>query len=144
MPLHRLNHVTIGVPDVEKTADFYRDFNLSETAPGRFATADGGDQLRLVKTPIRRLVEISVGADDPDDVSRVASQLAKLDVAADIADDSVSAVDRGSGVRVTVAVAPRIEQAPSPAPKYNGPANRPRGQVAAPSSGRRAGPSTSP
>ena len=75
MALHRMNSVTIGVPDVESTAAFYREFGLTETAPGAFATPDGGDQLRLVHTPIRRLVEISIGAEDPDDIDRVASQL---------------------------------------------------------------------
>jgi catechol 2,3-dioxygenase-like lactoylglutathione lyase family enzyme len=28
MPLHRMNQITIGVPDVEKTSEFYRDFGL--------------------------------------------------------------------------------------------------------------------
>ncbi len=121
MALHRLNQVVIGVPDVAKTAGFYRDFNLRETAPGRFETADGGEQLRLVETPVRRLVEIRIGADDPDDVSRVAGQLAKLDVAHERDGDAVSAVDRGTGVRVTVEVAPRLKQPPTPAPVYNGP-----------------------
>ena len=38
MALHRMNSVTIGVPNVAETAEFYRDFNLTETAPGVFAT----------------------------------------------------------------------------------------------------------
>ena len=59
MSLHRMNSITIGVPDVAKTAEFYRDFNLTETSPGVFATADGGEQLRLVQTPLRRLVELN-------------------------------------------------------------------------------------
>jgi len=121
MALHRLNQVVIGVPDVEKTAEFYRDFNLTETAPGLFATADGGEQLRLVRTPVRRLAELNIGADDEDDVSRVASQLAKLDVTREQSETSVSAIDGGSGVKVTVAVSPRLKQAPAPAPVYNGP-----------------------
>ena len=34
MSLHRINSVTIGVPDVEKTSEFYRDFGITEVAPG--------------------------------------------------------------------------------------------------------------
>lgn len=126
MALHRLNQVVIGVPDVEKTAEFYRDFNLAETAPGLFATADGGEQLRLVQTPIRRLVELNIGADDEDDISRVASQLGKLDVAFQHNGAAISACDRGSGVNVRVTVAPRIKQEPVPAPLYNGPGRHDR------------------
>ena len=47
MPIHRISSITIGVPDVDKTAEFYRDFGMTETAPGQFATADGGEQLRI-------------------------------------------------------------------------------------------------
>jgi catechol 2,3-dioxygenase-like lactoylglutathione lyase family enzyme len=121
MALHRLNSVTIGVPDVKRTAEFYRDFNLTETAPGQFATADGGEQLRLVPTPVRRLVELNIGADDEDDISRVASQLTRLDVPLQLGPREASAEDAGSGVRVRVRVAPRITQPAAPAPAYNGP-----------------------
>ncbi len=120
MALHRLNGVVIGVPDVEKTAEFYRDFNLTETAPGLFASADGGEQLQLAQTPVRRLLELKIGADSEDDISRVASQLARLDIEAVATPTSVVALDDGSGVRVSVTVAPHIEQSPTPATVYNG------------------------
>ncbi len=99
MPLHRVSSVTIGVPDVAATAEFYRDFNLSETAPGIFATADGGEQLRLAQSPVRRLLELAIGADD----------------------DAMAATDPGTGVRVRVEVAARVDQEPAPATPYNGP-----------------------
>ncbi len=121
MPLHRMNSITIGVPDVEKTAEFYRDFNLTESAPGVFATADGGEQLRLVQTPIRRLVELAIGADNPDDVDQVASQLAKLDVAVQRTEDGLTTIDPGTDVRVRVEVAPRIQQDAIASTPYNGP-----------------------
>jgi catechol 2,3-dioxygenase-like lactoylglutathione lyase family enzyme len=121
MPLHRINSITIGVPDVEATADFYRDFGLGETAPGVFETADGGEQMRLVQTPLRRLVELNVGADNPDDVDRVASQLAALDVGVQRTEEGLAAVDPGTGVRVLVEVSPRVEQAAVPPTPYNGP-----------------------
>jgi catechol 2,3-dioxygenase-like lactoylglutathione lyase family enzyme len=121
MALHRMNSITIGVPNVDETSAFYRDFNLTETAPGLFATADGGEQLRLVHSPVRRLVEMSIGAESQDDVDRVASQLAAIDAPAIRDDASVAATDPGSGVRVQVAVAPPVKQAPAAAPVYNGP-----------------------
>jgi catechol 2,3-dioxygenase-like lactoylglutathione lyase family enzyme len=44
MALHRMNSVAIGVPNVDETRAFYRDFNLTETQPGVFASADGGEK----------------------------------------------------------------------------------------------------
>jgi catechol-2,3-dioxygenase len=121
MALHRMNSVTVGVPDVEAAAAFYRDFGLAETQPGVFATPDGGDQLRLVRTPVRRLVEVSIGAEDPDDIARVASRLGALGVVCERTASAVSAVDAGSGVNVRVEIAPPIVQEPARATKYNGP-----------------------
>lgn len=121
MPLHRVNQVVIGVPDVEKTSEFYRDFNLTETGPGVFATADGGEQLQLKHSPVRRLLELAIGADNPDDVDRVASQVAALDVPVQRTEDGMAATDPGTGVRVRVEVAPRIQQDTVPATPYNGP-----------------------
>lgn len=121
MALHRMNSVTIGVPNVEETAAFYRDFNLTESAPGVFASADGGDQLRIVHAPLRRLIEISIGAENQDDIDRVASQLSALDVQAQVGEGSIAATDPGTGVRVRVAVAARITQEHTTAPASNGP-----------------------
>jgi catechol-2,3-dioxygenase len=121
MALHRMQSITIGVPNVDETRAFYRDFNLTETAPGVFATADGGEQLRIVPAPIRRVVEFTVGAEDPDDIARVASQLAGIDAVFERDGTRVSAVEPGTGVRVNVDIAPKIVQEPAPAPRYNGP-----------------------
>ena len=121
MAPHRMNSVTIGVPDVETAAAFYREFGLEETKRGTFATPDGGEQLQLVYTPIRRLVEVSIGAEDPDDIDRVASQLTAIGVAPQRAGTGVSAVDSGTGVNVRVEVAPKIVQDGVPSTKYNGP-----------------------
>ena len=121
MALHRMNSVTIGVPNVAETAEFYRDFNLTETAPGVFATADGGDQLRLVHAPVRRVAEISVGAEDPDDVERVARGIEQLNVAVERYEAGAAATDPGTGICVRVEIAPKLQQDATPAPKYNGP-----------------------
>lgn len=121
MALHRLNGVTIGVPNVEATREFYRDFNLTESEPGVFASADGGEQLRVEFAPVRRLIEVRIGADSQDDLDRVALQLGRLDVAVERSDAGVSAIDPGTAVRVRVDVAPHIEQARVEATPYNGP-----------------------
>ena len=75
MSLHGLAEITLGVPNIEATKQFYREFGLTESstadAAGVFATSDGGDQLRIVEQPYRRLVEFAVAADDADDVERI-------------------------------------------------------------------------
>lgn len=121
MALHRMNSVTIGVPDPAGTAAFYRSFNLNETSPGVFATADGGDQLRLVHSPVRRLVEVNIGAEHADDIDRVASQLAGIDAAVTRDEGGLTSLEPATGVRVRVEIAPAIEQAPEPPTPYNGP-----------------------
>jgi catechol 2,3-dioxygenase-like lactoylglutathione lyase family enzyme len=121
MSLHRINTITIGVPDVEKTAEFYRDFGMTESEPGLFATADGGEQLRMTHSPLRRLLELSLAADNPDDVDRVASQVGALGIDVQKTEKGMTTTDPGTGVRVRVEVAPRIQQDATPPPVYNGP-----------------------
>ncbi|MER6346599.1 VOC family protein [Streptomyces sp. NPDC001595] len=133
MSLHRLTRIVMGVPNVEQTAAYYGDFGLTptDTAPDAtapaphqaraFSTVDGGEQLRIVHSPRRRLIELGVGADDPDDLDRVAASLAGLDVPVVRTADSVAAVDQGTGVLVRVERAPRLRQTPSPVAAYNAP-----------------------
>ena len=110
MALHRLTSITIGVPDVAATAAYYEEFGLAPTGDGRFATVDGGEQLRLVAAPRRRLVELGIGADDADDLGRIAAALARLGVAVERTPAALVAVDPGTDVRVVVRIAERIEQ----------------------------------
>jgi catechol 2,3-dioxygenase-like lactoylglutathione lyase family enzyme len=121
MSLHRLSSVTIGVPNVAETSAYYHDFGLTALGSGRFATEDGGEQLRLVDSPHRRLVEISIGADHGDDLDRIARQLEGIGLAAKGEDDSVLAEEPVTGIRAVVRIAERIEQPVVPATGYNGP-----------------------
>lgn len=121
MGLHRLTRITIGVPDVAASSAFYEEFGLTPTGDSTFATLDGGEQLRLVAAPRRRLLELGVGVDDPDDLDRIAAGLAGVGVDVEHADGRVEAVDPGSAVKVVVSVAPRLVQADVPAPAVNGP-----------------------
>ncbi|GJF30578.1 dioxygenase [Kitasatospora sp. NE20-6] len=149
MPLHRLTQIVMGVPNVEQAAAYYEDFGLTPgattpgaTTPGAttpahadarvLATVDGGDQLRIVRTPRRRLVELGVGVDDPDDLDRVASSLERLGVPVNRTPTAVAAVDPGTEVLVRVEIAPRYRQAPTPAPPYNTPGTDARLHLRAP------------
>ena len=65
MAMHRLTSVTIGVPNLRETAEYYLDFGLiptkdevfsaysgellTDATEYRFRTRDGGEQLRLVQ-----------------------------------------------------------------------------------------------
>ena len=137
MALHRLTSITLGVPNVAETAEYYTDFGLlpakDEVASAytgevlipareyRFSTTDGGEQMRIVHSPRRRLVQLGVGADDPDDLDRIALALAQLDLTVTRDGDSVSAVDPGSEVKVVVQIASRLQQASVAWPATNGP-----------------------
>jgi catechol 2,3-dioxygenase-like lactoylglutathione lyase family enzyme len=131
MGLHRLTDITIGVPNVEETTGYYTEFGLTPT-PGGFRTVDGGEQLRVRYSTQRRLLSLGVGVDDTDDLDRIAASLARLDVTAVRDGDRLLAVDPATRLDVVVSVAPRIQQAPTPAPPYNAPGDVERPGVRAP------------
>jgi catechol 2,3-dioxygenase-like lactoylglutathione lyase family enzyme len=121
MALHRLGRVTIGVPNVAETVGYYTEFGLRPLGDGAFATQDGGEQLRIVSAPTRRLVELSIAADDPDDLSGLAGRLDRLGVPRSLDGDVLSAREPVTGFTARVEIAPRLHQkqvAPTP---YNGP-----------------------
>ena len=126
MSLHRLSSITIGVPEPEPVRAFYRDFGLAEAAPGRFETADGGEQLRIEAAPRRRLLALRVGVDDADDLARTAAALAKLGVAAERSARSLVALEPVTAVRVELALEPRLAQKPPPLLALNAPGRSPR------------------
>jgi catechol 2,3-dioxygenase-like lactoylglutathione lyase family enzyme len=121
MTLHRLNAVTIGVPNVAETIAYYTEFGLAPEADGWFSTLDGGRQLRIVAAPTRRLIELHLHADDDDDIDRITQSLGRIGVAAQPTEHCVTTVEQATGVQVTVIVAPRLIQQPVPATAYNGP-----------------------
>jgi catechol 2,3-dioxygenase-like lactoylglutathione lyase family enzyme len=137
MSLHGLTDLTLGIPNVAETAEFYTAFGLIPHAPPDqterwFGTVDGGPrQLRLVKTPVRRPVSIGVGADDPDDLGRIHASLLRLGIASRIEGDHLKTRDPGSGLEVTVSISPRIQQKPTPSPAYNRPGTIARADVRA-------------
>ncbi|MEU9336529.1 VOC family protein [Streptomyces sp. NPDC048290] len=121
MALHQLSSVTIGVPDPRATRDYYTQFGLKPGREGWLATRDGGNQLRLISAPTRRLVEVVIGADDPDDLARVAGRLRGLGLLVDADPESVGVREPIAGFRAVVRVAPRLTQPHVPPTPYNGP-----------------------
>ena len=131
MSLHRLSSIAIGVPDVAAVGAYYEDFGLQQVAEGRFATADGGEQLRVEPAPWRRLLAVEIGVDDADDLEKVARNLDWFGVPAERSADSLSAAEPVTGVLATLRIAPRVVEPPIPATPYNGPgrADRPNGRA---------------
>ncbi len=121
MALHRLTAVTIGVPNVPETRAYYAEFGLEPLADGWFTTRDGGRQLRIVHAPTRRLIEMELGAENQDDIERIARNLDRIGVPADRHARQLSSVEAITGVRVAVAVTGRIVQLPAAVPVPNTP-----------------------
>src|ERR1700677_3993049 len=121
MPLHRLTHVTIGVPNVAETSRYYTDFGLTPLGDGRFASADGGEQLRIVHAPRRRLVELCFGAEPQDDLAAADDRLSRQGSACPPEGAQVVATEPTTGASVILSKAPRLPQRAEAAPQSNGP-----------------------
>ncbi|MBK5305405.1 MAG: VOC family protein [Frankiaceae bacterium] len=136
MALHRLTKIVVGVTDVATAIPFYEEFGLAHLGNGRFATADGGEQLELAEGVRRQLVEIGIGCDDPDDVARVVHELERSGIPHAREGEDVVAHDAGSGVRARVTIAPRYEQLVAEQPATNGPGVTARANAPAPGTSR--------
>ncbi len=112
MALHRLASVAIAAPHTDAVRAFYRDFGLAETAPGRFASADGGEQLRIEPGPRRQVLALAIGVDDADDVARAEAALRRLGVAAELGARALEAVEPATRMRVRLEIQPRLDQKP--------------------------------
>jgi catechol 2,3-dioxygenase-like lactoylglutathione lyase family enzyme len=88
--------------------------------------------LRLLPSPVRRLLELRVGADDADDLARATAGLAALGVPSEQDGTSIRATEPVTGTRVVLDVAPRTRQGAIPATLYNGPGRLDRPDTRAP------------
>ena len=138
MSLHGLTSMTLGVPDVDAVASYYEDFGLRRVGDraGRglvLATAEGGEQLALRPAERRRLLEIGIGADDPDDLSRIEASLRRLRAEFKRDAGSLRVRDPNSALQVSVQVGPRITEAAAKQEPTNGPGrpDRPNGRAPA-------------
>lgn len=129
MAMHRLTTVTIGVPNVAETTSYYADFGLEPIDGDAFASADGGEQLRIVHSSSRRLIELGIGVEDSDDIARIAGQLSRLGLSLSLGHQ---VTDPGTGVRVELSVAAPITRPATPAPVFNGPGRDRRVDARAP------------
>jgi catechol 2,3-dioxygenase-like lactoylglutathione lyase family enzyme len=139
MSLHRLAHITLGVPDVDAVGRYYEEFGLSpvgEPAGGCFATVEGGEQLSLVPPAFRRLVAVRIGVDDNDDLAGAAHRLTRLgiptesiptesipteSIPTESAPTALAAHEPVTGTRFELAVMPRLSQQPAVPSPVNGP-----------------------
>ena len=132
MSLHQLASVTMGVPNVAETAEYYAEFGLTADEDGWLRTTDGGRQLRIVAAPTRRLVEMCVGVDDEDDLARVVGSLNRIEVPHLRDSLGVAAVEPVTGAVVRVEVRPRLDQSPRTNTVYNSPGQIERTGLRAP------------
>ncbi|HYR12640.1 MAG TPA: dioxygenase, partial [Mycobacterium sp.] len=70
----------------------------------RFATLEGGEQLAITEAARRRLLEIGVGADDPDDLDRIESNLARLGAEFRRSGEELVVHDPHSALRVSIKI----------------------------------------
>jgi catechol 2,3-dioxygenase-like lactoylglutathione lyase family enzyme len=131
LTVHRVSSITIGVPNVDETAGYYAEFGLTRDG-SRLSTTDGGEQLRIVEAPSRRLIELFLGADDHDDLERIAGRLAGLGVPTERDSTRLSAIEIHSRVRTTIGISPRISQVPAVVPPANAPGRSERTNQRAP------------
>ncbi|WP_370178811.1 VOC family protein [Rhodococcus wratislaviensis] len=132
MSLHRLTSLQIGVPDVAAAISYYRDFGLTADEAGALSTVDGGKQLRFVPSRQRRLLEIGIGVDDPDDLDRIGVQLTALAVPFTRTADTLVADEPVAALRTRVTVSPRLARPRTEPALYNGPGRIDRPNVRAP------------
>jgi catechol 2,3-dioxygenase-like lactoylglutathione lyase family enzyme len=121
MALHRLSSFVLQVPDVEEVVSYYDEFGLTDNGDGSLSTTDGGRQLYVEQGSFRRISTVTIGADDGDDLGRIASNLSRLGVDHTVEDDRLVTQDPSTLTRVVVAVEPRVEQEAPPRAQYNGP-----------------------
>src|SRR6202044_2404154 len=71
--------------------------------------------------PTGRLVEMRIGVDDPDDLSRVSANLARLSLPHALTGPALETAEPVTGTRVILEIAPRLTQDLVSATPYNGP-----------------------
>jgi catechol 2,3-dioxygenase-like lactoylglutathione lyase family enzyme len=126
MALHRVSSFTFQVPNVDEVISYYEEFGLTNNGDGSMSTLDGGRQLYVEEgTPgaFRRISTVTLGADDPDDLGRIASNLTGLDIDYSLDGDRLVSRDPATHTEVVIVVEARIQQAKAEAASYNGPWN---------------------
>jgi catechol 2,3-dioxygenase-like lactoylglutathione lyase family enzyme len=121
MSLHRVSSFTYSVPNVAEVIAYYTEFGLTDNGDGSLSTVDGGRQLFVEQGPYRNVTAVTLGADDPDDIGRIASSLSSLGFEVTAGAEQLVSTDPATKVRVEVVVDPRIVQRECERPSLNGP-----------------------
>ncbi|WP_411282743.1 VOC family protein [Lapillicoccus sp.] len=121
MTLHRLSSFTYSVPNVAEVISYYTEFGLTDNGDSSLATVDGGTQLYVEQGPYRRISAIRLGADDPDDLGRIASSLAALGVDSAVAADRLVTTEPIMKLRVEIVVEQRTAQPAAARAPFNAP-----------------------
>lgn len=131
MALHRLTSITLGVSSPAASAEFLRDFGLTETSPGSFATRDGGEQLQLVEAPRRSLQRLGLGVHEHEDLDRLAQRLRHwrhdLDLRIDDPGDetrTLVVIEPVTALPIEISMAPELHSAGAPRALVNDAADR--------------------
>ena len=132
MPLHRLTAITVGVPNVDETIAYYTDFGLTPEPDGWLSSQDGGRQLRIVHSPVRRLVDLAIGAEHLDDIAAAVHRLRAAGCLVEQDGTGLTSIEPATGTQVSVRVADPIRQPAVSAIPYNGPGRLERGTSRAP------------
>lgn len=108
MGAHRVLRLVRNVIDYDATRAFYREFGLTETAPGVFASVCGGDQLELRPAEQPSIVRIDIAVEQASDLDEIAGRFAQMEVESTRTDGHLEAREPVSGVLVRLLVAPRL------------------------------------
>ena len=112
MAVHRVISLIREVPNLPLTRAFYVELGLEETAPGRFSTVLGGEQLVLRDGATPRVVEIEIAADGAGDLDAIEQRLEGLGATTSRSPEGLEAVEPVTQVLVRVRVAARLPKDP--------------------------------
>jgi catechol 2,3-dioxygenase-like lactoylglutathione lyase family enzyme len=122
MGLHRVLGMRVGVPDPTALADYYGELGLTGSADGSFTGSDGGAAVQVEQYDFRRLLQVTIGADDDATVAAAATRLVGMGLDARVEGGELSVVDPHTRVTFTVRPAERFTgQAPPTVPGENAP-----------------------
>lgn len=121
MPLHRLDSILLGVPDLASAEAFYTDFGLIPHGEHRFASTEGGVQLTLRHSERRRLIAATFAADDSDDLHRAHHNLSAMGISVRRDDTGLHTIEPSTGTEISLVARPRLNQRRFPAPPTNAP-----------------------
>lgn len=122
MGLHRLLGMRVGVPDPAALAGFYGELGLGDDGSGGFGGTDGGTQVAVEQYPFRRLLQVTVGADDDGTIAATQDRLIDRGLDPSVDGSSLTVVDPATEVTFRVEVADRWQPPVVPEPP---PDNRP-------------------